>query len=1278
MSETKPVADFLRFRSIVAGIRQFLNRVKRSDEIGEFLLTDLAPQDDADRDDEKKTYYKCLNSALNNDRVTNIALTGHYGCGKSTILRTFEKHYGGRHKFLSVSLATFGKEGKVDLGTERTQAIPEEAAAQSISKAEDQKRLSYLVEHSILQQIFYQVPKRIIPRSRFKRISRPRFAFLPWVVFLSWLFCIGCAIALFHPETFKPILSLYPLLEQMSNRANTLLSAVALGTVLIPVWYLFRVLNTVTLRKLNLKACEIEIAEDKDPSVLNKHLDEILYFFEATDYDVVVLEDLDRFETPDVFTKLREINTLINCNIRIHSPRCWPFKTRNKIVFIYAIRDEMFTGEERTKFFDLIIPVVPVVNHANSRDLLRRELDKREATPPFMISEVLLSDIALYVPDMRLLYNIVNEFAVYRERLNMAGMTDESLLALMVYKNIFPRDFVALQKRQGLLYEYFSLKPSYREKRVREFENAIKSKRDLQTQATQTAILSESELRKLYVYQLQEQAIVGKSGWTAFDVNIAGTWQPFSALTEADSFDQVVTSKHITMRMRQVRGYEDQVQVKFADVEKSLDPTRSYSERKAIVAARTKESQGAIEEEINRLRNQIAEVKHAKLKDILQAGGVILPDPRRYLPDDESEIRERKCQLLHLLLKQGYIDEMYQSYLSYFYEGTLTNQDRVFVISVKNSEPLDSDYELHKVAEVIAGLTEHEAIIQATRNIYVLNHMLMNTAFGEVVERLKADPEATLSILTLHLRTDGFRHEELVRRVYKHWPEFWGFIQTSDALSPSERDLYLSQLIMHATPDLLKKICDVSSLKRYISDRADFISFAEAQGIVDQVVAFLENVQPEFTSLSAFPRESRLARLIYEQNMYEVNAPMVSLMYRTFIGDLCDECPPALSSIFTSQVTPLRANIERHLDAYVGLLSQMDGALMREDANTVLWLLNNTDVSHELRLEIANGLCAPISNIMDVDEDAEIWQQLLDAQAITPSWENVWAFIRTVAQDGLDDTLIAFLQADSVAAALRRQPMDQSFLTCQNGEPNLASLLLSAPELGNKAVSQLVQAIPSDYIVRELSSLYVESIPFMIGRNQVLFTADNYNFMREKCRQPLGMFVKNNLAEFRQLVPTIEINGDDLHAILEEQQRRKRKKEIAEVVLGKGILKQLNAVADELCRLMQWDTAFAQTLDLEMLSAILVGAQDRALKIETLTLCMDWIRDENISAILQSAGGDYNKLADHGPMRALSKTPQNENLAAALLKRGYVSSVNEEDDAIRINTFKGQRKTELE
>lgn len=91
-----------------------------------------------------------------------------------------------------------------------------------------------------------------------------------------------------------------------------------------------------------------------------------MYFFEASKYNVVIFEDLDRFDIIDIFEKLRELNELINNSEQID----------RRVVFIYAIKDDIFGDvdsdkltKDRTKFFDFIIPVIPIINASNSGDL---------------------------------------------------------------------------------------------------------------------------------------------------------------------------------------------------------------------------------------------------------------------------------------------------------------------------------------------------------------------------------------------------------------------------------------------------------------------------------------------------------------------------------------------------------------------------------------------------------------------------------------------------------------------------------------------------------------------------------------------------------------------------------------------------------------------------------------------------------------------------------------------------------------------------------------------
>ncbi|MFR1060992.1 MAG: hypothetical protein ACLSEY_11190 [Enterocloster sp.] len=76
---------------------------------------------------------------------------------------------------------------------------------------------------------------------------------------------------------------------------------------------------------MNLQGNEIEIFEERDDSYFDKYLNEVLYLFENADADVIVFEDMDRFNANRIFERLREVNTLANIQLQKEEKRFFAF-----------------------------------------------------------------------------------------------------------------------------------------------------------------------------------------------------------------------------------------------------------------------------------------------------------------------------------------------------------------------------------------------------------------------------------------------------------------------------------------------------------------------------------------------------------------------------------------------------------------------------------------------------------------------------------------------------------------------------------------------------------------------------------------------------------------------------------------------------------------------------------------------------------------------------------------------------------------------------------------
>ena len=140
---------------------------------------------------------------------------------------------------------------------------------------------------------------------------------------------------------------------------------------------------------------------------------------------------MDRYNSNQVFGKLREINQLLNNN---------PDKEINKTYrFVYLLRDDIFTSKDRTKFFDFIIPVVPIVDSGNSYDKFMEYFGDGDIL--FDFNSDFLQEISLYIDDIRLLKNIYNEYRIYYNRIQATELSCDKLLGIIVYKNLITRDF---------------------------------------------------------------------------------------------------------------------------------------------------------------------------------------------------------------------------------------------------------------------------------------------------------------------------------------------------------------------------------------------------------------------------------------------------------------------------------------------------------------------------------------------------------------------------------------------------------------------------------------------------------------------------------------------------------------------------------------------------------------------------------------------------------------------------------------------------------------------
>jgi chemotaxis protein histidine kinase CheA len=361
---------------------------------------------------EMQGYTQALDFIFKEDDLRNIAITGPYASGKSSVIKTYvNKHY--KLKGIYISLAYFSPalESKIKGKKQDNNLIFED---------------ELILERKIINQLIHQIDPNKIPDTEFKIKSElKKRSNIIWAGILSLMISYLIFIdkgSLINSQDEYFFLALFSLL-------------VFLGLTTLVIDKIINLQNRKNLiSKLKIFENEIDISSSAcEVSYFDKYLNEILYILDESQLDYIVFEDIDRYDDNLILNKLRELNYIYNKKYAKNNPK--PIK------FFYLIKDEIFESKDRTKFFDYILPVVPVIGNANSLGKMEQIFKERNIRKDFSIT--LLDTLSLYLDDIRLIKNICNEYIIYKTKIahNDSEFKNENLLAIIVYKNIFPADF---------------------------------------------------------------------------------------------------------------------------------------------------------------------------------------------------------------------------------------------------------------------------------------------------------------------------------------------------------------------------------------------------------------------------------------------------------------------------------------------------------------------------------------------------------------------------------------------------------------------------------------------------------------------------------------------------------------------------------------------------------------------------------------------------------------------------------------------------------------------
>ncbi|MBR5531425.1 MAG: ATP-binding protein [Bacteroidaceae bacterium] len=1153
-----------------------------------------------------------LRHAIDNGDIRNVALTGPYGSGKSSIIQTLMGEYGESEGFhyLPISLATL-------------QADEEEGDNDNDNKKDKQdekwtETLNRKIEYSILQQLIYREKAKTVPNSRFRRIVHiEHFELIQYA-----LGCLGFLLAfliVFEPSYAK-VDTIYGFLN--FGKWNIIFDIISSLYLLYALYklctYFIKSYANSKLNKLNLKDGDIEMKEEN--SIFNKHLDEILYFFQVTQYNVVVIEDLDRFETEKIYLKLRELCQLVNESKIVG----------RHIVFLYAIKDDVFVDEARTKFFDYISTVIPVINPSNSKAKLKEALKDRGFNDNEIPDED-LSEIAFFIQDMRILTNIANEYSQYRCKLynpDKNYLSRTKLLAMIVYKNYFPKDFSQLHKRDGLVYSCLVSKNKFIDEAQETLDVKKVKLEEKKKLVDENNHLKETDLRYLFLLELRE--------------SVNGFMQTITINNQDYTLKQIAQNRNLFNGLYNLTSINYQYNAPFYGRQNqsaqinvnAINNKMQYESRLAAI----KTTQKDLQKEEKELKKEELKIQSLKLNVLIK---------KYNLGNTELYRNMHLSPLMDVFIRRGYIDEDYYDYISYFYPGMVSLADRDLLLSMKREIKQAYTYHIDKIENFVKELKDYMFESDAILNNDLLDYAARKKAsslFLQIMRRTEKD-DAPLDFLAQYYQL-GKRQKEVFTE-FVNWNNELSWQMISNHTNNDEQQVLREAWLKYADNTTSEQETWLSSNYAFLANRVDVIGMEQCKKLSDGCM---------FTDLNN--DNNNLLDYVVEQWRYVINVGNLCLI----INHLRSESVASPENLNLTRITETSNDeFENYVkDDFSEAFGCFSLTTKDESVESIIYILNSEDVVADKKITYLIGQKELISSFDGINET--FWEIAIKSFVIQPTWNNVDVYYSN--KGSLTDDLIKFIE--HYHCHLEEKCQDDIASKQILFEGLLCSNVLNIESFRSICLAFDLQFDNN----KSLGSVERERLEILLENEKIAFTKANTSILMNT--NIYSEYLVHYSQEFiDNLDESYQLDEDTVFTLFYSNRFTIQEKRRIIDVTNEDILLS-SSLADKVIELL------LDSNDISLDGHILIGLLQSSTNLHNklLLVCqmlkVNQYSMEDISSLLATLGGKYVEIAERKKRPLIDKNEENVALLNQLQRLHFISTTSQEDDGIRVNPTRKQ------
>ena len=763
---------------------------------------------------------------------------------------------------------------------------------------------------------------------------------------------------------------------------------------------------------------------------------------------------------------------------------------------------------------------MPVITSTNSYEKLKELLNASFIYEKF--DRNFLQKLSLYIDDMRLMKNIYNEFLIYSKRINIKklNLDNNELLALLTYKNIFPKDFSELLYNKGFVYELFENKNDYTLAKEADLKEDIEILQKRLSDADNELITSIDELMYIYIPHTI------RIGYDKYQGHFSSGGKFISEMRNTEEYIHYQYNR------------SNWSTITFKEIESKIEQNPDFVKRKKMLMDRSLKEK--IQEDIDGLRTELNSLKNSKIKDIISREEISKLGKDSYEIIEENEYFE----LIVFLIRNGFINEGYSDYITYFYDNSLRINDKNFLRSISDEKSLNWEFSLTKQDDVRAEVLDRMDVSDFSRteslNFDLLEYMLLTKSDSRIANYLDTYFKMIKNHGKIQFIVESFLHykittqKELILSILKYDSSLFVDIFSSNHFSDNQLSKFSVALLTFLDSSQFKSsnLATNTLLNEFISNSTNFLSeSAETDGhIVENIIT----LSPCFKKVNFSEINRSMADEIFKNNLYEIifDNLFSALGHFYNITDEKQIRHKNYSTIRNIDDNIILNYIESsdEIDNYVNQYVSFSKERIDDDLESIYKLLNNKHLSFTESDKYIRSLEV---NDLEVDKIShkENYPSIINNRKARANETNIMNYFSSQENEWTSE-LIEFIKDKNTEYSFDKVKANE--LIKSGKIKRFFGKTAQNNNIPNELYKDIITKINRHFVAFEYGNISTEKIKILIESNSIALNEESLETFRNSYPEYLTKFILKNIDNYIELVQALNITEEDNEVYYEE------------------------------------------------------------------------------------------------------------------------------------------------